>query len=48
MGVNVLYARNFAKSCEDKLALFCSEPFHPSLKTHKLSGDLKGYFAFSK
>jgi addiction module RelE/StbE family toxin len=32
---------------EDKLALFCSEPFHPSLKTHRLSGDLTGYFAFS-
>lgn len=32
---------------EDKLALFCSEPFHPSLKTHGLSGNLKGYFAFS-
>ncbi|MEB3311980.1 MAG: type II toxin-antitoxin system mRNA interferase toxin, RelE/StbE family [Snowella sp.] len=32
---------------EDKLTLFCSEPFHPSLKTHGLSGNLKSYFAFS-
>jgi len=32
---------------ENKLTLFCSEPFHSSLKTHRLSGNLKGYFAFS-
>jgi addiction module RelE/StbE family toxin len=29
------------------LKLFQNEPFHPSLKTHKLSGQLKGLFAFS-
>ncbi|MFN9674077.1 MAG: type II toxin-antitoxin system YafQ family toxin [Microcystis sp.] len=32
---------------ENKLTLFCSEPFHSSLKTHRLSGNLKGYLAFS-
>jgi addiction module RelE/StbE family toxin len=32
---------------ENKLTLFCSKPFHPSLKTHRLSGNLKEYFALS-
>ncbi|MDB9419909.1 MAG: type II toxin-antitoxin system mRNA interferase toxin, RelE/StbE family [Microcystis aeruginosa Ma_QC_Ca_00000000_S207] len=32
---------------ENKLTLFCSEPFHSSLKTYRLSGNLKGYLAFS-
>lgn len=32
---------------EKKLNLFCSEPFHPSLKTHCLSGNLKTYWAMS-
>lgn len=31
----------------DCLRLFVEEPFHPSLKTHKLGGALKGNFAFS-
>jgi mRNA-degrading endonuclease YafQ of YafQ-DinJ toxin-antitoxin module len=31
----------------DSLKLFVEEPFHPSLKTHKLGGALKGNFAFS-
>ncbi len=30
-----------------KLDLFIGDPFHPSLKTHKLSGKLKGLFSFS-
>jgi len=28
------------------LELFVNEPFHPALKTHKLSGKLKGLWAF--
>jgi addiction module RelE/StbE family toxin len=32
---------------EAKLTLFSSEPFHPSLKTHNLSGNLKDYWALS-
>jgi addiction module RelE/StbE family toxin len=32
---------------EEKLTLFCSEPFHPTLKTHCLSGNLKEYHALS-
>lgn len=28
------------------LETFVSEPFHPSLRTHKLSGKLKGLWAF--
>jgi addiction module RelE/StbE family toxin len=32
---------------EDKLTLFSSEPFHLSLKTHTLSGNLKDYWALS-
>jgi addiction module RelE/StbE family toxin len=30
-----------------KLEVFIKNPFHPSLKTHKLSGDLEGYWSFS-
>ena len=29
------------------LKLFVKDPFHPTLKTHKLGGPLKGNFAFS-
>jgi addiction module RelE/StbE family toxin len=29
------------------LKLFVKDPFHPSLKTHKLGGQLKGNYAFS-
>ena len=32
---------------ETKLTLFSSEPFHPALKTHNLSGNLKEYWALS-
>ncbi|BAP58233.1 RelE/StbE family addiction module toxin [Thioploca ingrica] len=32
---------------EAKLTLFSSKPFHPSLKTHNLSGNLKDYWALS-
>jgi mRNA-degrading endonuclease YafQ of YafQ-DinJ toxin-antitoxin module len=30
-----------------KLNQFTLDPFHPSLKTHKLSGKLKEYWSFS-
>ncbi len=29
------------------LKLFIKDPFHPTLKTHKLGGQLKGNYAFS-
>lgn len=32
---------------EKSLSLFTENPFHPSLKTHSLTGNLKGYRAFS-
>ncbi|TYQ31395.1 type II toxin-antitoxin system YafQ family toxin [Pseudanabaena sp. UWO310] len=32
---------------QQKLELFKHEPFHPSLKTHSLSGNLAGYWAIS-
>ncbi len=32
---------------EKALSLFTENPFHPSLKTHSLTGNLKGYWAFS-
>ncbi|KHE91841.1 MAG: hypothetical protein K8F52_07115 [Candidatus Scalindua rubra] len=32
---------------QDTLTQFTENPFHPSLKTHNLSGKLKGYLAFS-
>lgn len=30
----------------DALEVFASDPFHPSLRTHKLSGKLEGLWAF--
>ena len=32
-------------SFRDKLELFANDPFHPSLKTHSLSGVLKGLWS---
>ena len=32
---------------QKKLKLFRQDPFCPSLKTHKLSGKMKGYYSFS-
>ncbi len=31
----------------DAMKLFSKEPFHPRLRTHKLSGKLEGLWAFS-
>jgi addiction module RelE/StbE family toxin len=30
-----------------KLELFIADPFHPSLRTHKLHGSLAGYWSFT-
>jgi mRNA-degrading endonuclease YafQ of YafQ-DinJ toxin-antitoxin module len=32
---------------EERLEIFIEDPFAPPLKTHKLTGTLKGYWAFS-
>jgi mRNA-degrading endonuclease YafQ of YafQ-DinJ toxin-antitoxin module len=32
---------------QEKLTLFTHEPFHPSLKTHNLSGNFAEYWAIS-
>lgn len=32
---------------KEAIELFASEPFHPSLRTHKLSGPLKDCWSFS-
>jgi addiction module RelE/StbE family toxin len=32
---------------QQKVSLFIEEPFHPSLRTHGLSGNLEGCFALS-
>lgn len=32
---------------EEKLTLFTEQPFHASLKTHSLTGNLKEYWALS-
>ncbi len=31
----------------NSIDLFITDPYHPSLETHKLKGKLSGYFAFS-
>ena len=38
---------DLASKFQDKLTLFCKEPFHPSLKCHGLSGNLQGYTAIN-
>jgi len=30
-----------------RIAIFIKDPFDPRLKTHKLSGELAGYYSFS-
>ncbi|MBI4256873.1 type II toxin-antitoxin system YoeB family toxin [Candidatus Uhrbacteria bacterium] len=35
------------KLVEERLSLFKKDPFDPSLKTHKLEGALREYWAFS-
>lgn len=38
---------DFIVKFEERLSLFVREPFHPSLKTHRLSGGLKHCWALS-
>ncbi len=32
---------------QQKISLFLQDPFHPQLRTHKLSGVLKDFYSFS-
>lgn len=56
--VEIEYSPKLARMCaklprdvksvaEEKEKLFRQDPFDPQLKTHKLAGKLKGYWAFS-
>lgn len=55
---NIIYSKNFVRQFErlsnntqeiayTKIDLFKKNPKNPSLKTHKLHGELKEYFSFS-
>jgi len=39
--------RPFEKSFRVKVELFLENPFHPNLKTHKLSGNLSDLWSFT-
>lgn len=39
--------KKIKKSAEEKEKIFRQDPFDPQLKTHKLTGKLKDYWAFS-
>lgn len=39
--------QSIRESAIDKIELFINEPFHSSLDTHKLIGELDGFWAFS-
>ncbi len=39
--------KHIKKSLAEKEAVFRKNPFHPSLKTHKLHGRFSGFWAFS-
>ncbi|MEK7497748.1 MAG: type II toxin-antitoxin system mRNA interferase toxin, RelE/StbE family [Patescibacteria group bacterium] len=54
----ILYSKKFKKKLnkysgkqkdriKSKIWVFVEEPYHQSLKTHKLTGELKDYWAFS-
>lgn len=56
--MKILYSRQFAKEyrklpshvkdqAENKEELFRKNPFDPRLKTHKLKGELSGFYSFS-
>jgi len=38
--------RHIQGDFDEKIALFQREPFHPTLGTHKLSGNLGDYYSF--
>jgi len=52
-GFKKIYKKKVKKNEElkkkfwDALELFSKEPFHPQLRTHKLTGKLEGLWAFS-
>ncbi len=41
------FPKNLLSKLDAKIELFREAPFHPTLKTHKLYGKLKGYYSFS-
>ena len=41
------YHKDFKEKFFNRISLFEENPFHPILKTHKLSGRLSGSYAFS-
>jgi len=56
--MNIYYSPKFAKEykrlssqtkklAEKREKIFRINPFHPSLKTHKLTGHLEGFWSFS-
>lgn len=56
--MKIIYSPRFAKSykkldkqikllAEDKEEIFRKDPFSPSLKTHKLKGELSDFYSFS-
>lgn len=56
--ITILYTQTFLRQfkklppslqdeVEGKIALFACDPRAPSLRMHKLSGELKGYLSFS-
>jgi len=40
-------SKSFEATFFQKVEIFIHNPFHSSLKTHKLSGSLEGYWSFS-
>jgi mRNA-degrading endonuclease YafQ of YafQ-DinJ toxin-antitoxin module len=38
--------KNIQKIATNKIFLFEDNPYHPSLNTHKLKGELAGYWSF--
>ena len=40
-------SRNLQKKAAEKESVFRENPFHPSLKTHKLKGVLRNFYSFS-
>ena len=55
--ITIYYASSFKKSAnkyasykkqiKKKIEIFIKNPHSPSLKTHKLKGELNGYYSFS-
>lgn len=39
--------KSLQEEVKEKIALFGKDPKHPFLKTHKLTGQLKGFYSFS-